>query len=122
MKPKNKNVFLFWSIFCAILLCLLVLQTSLEPRGMRYSWIPYFTLPALIFCFLYYNVFSSLNLLVFMSFLSSAFSPLSVPSVFFCLLFLFFYCNFCEIFFLIQILFFVFCFDFPNQFTFSLYY
>ena len=100
MKLKNKNVFLFWSIFCTLLLCLLVLQTSLEPRGIRYSWTPYFTLPALIFCFLYYNVFSSLILLIFMSFLSSAFSPLPVPSLFFVFCFCFFIVIFLKFFFL----------------------
>ncbi len=78
----------------------LIFQTSLLPSGEKYNYIPYLTLPVIVFFFLHQNNFPSLFLLLFMSFLSGAFFPLPFSSLFF----LYFSCFF--IIFLIKGLFF----------------
>lgn len=71
-----------------------MIQSSLLLESERYNFIPYLTLPAIVFFFLHHDGLSSLVLSFFMSFLSSAFSSLPILSLFFiyflCLLIVFF--------------------------------
>ena len=98
VKIKTKNLWLFWLIFLSFLSFALIFQSSFLPLGERYKFIPYLTLPAVVFFFLHHNNMSSLWLLLFMSFLSSAFSPLPFSATFFlyllCLLTVFLIKNF----------------------------
>lgn len=82
MQIKTEKSLLFWFVFFSLLSGALIFQSSLLSSGEKYSFVPYLTLPPLVFVFLYHDGFSSLYLLLFMSFLSSAFSPLPVSSLF----------------------------------------
>lgn len=98
MKTKTKSSWLFWFAFLGLLSGALILQVSFLPKGEGYKFIPYLTLPAIVFFFLHHNIFSSFCLILFMSFLSGAFSPLPVLSLFvlyfLCLLIVLFVKNF----------------------------
>lgn len=80
----NRNPWLFWFSFLGLLCCALIVQSSfLKGTSETYNLIPYLTLPAVVFFFLHYNSFLSVCFLLFMSFLSAAFSTAAVPSLFF---------------------------------------
>ena len=80
----NKTSWLFWLSFLGLLCCTLIVQSSFLPSLFETdNFIPHLTLPVIVFFFLYYDGFLSLGLLLFMSFLSAAFSTASVPSLFF---------------------------------------
>lgn len=83
MKIKTEKSLLFWLVFFGLLSAALIVQSSFLPGEKSYSFIPYLTLPAIVFFFLHQDSLSSLCLLLFISFLSGAFSSLPVSSLFF---------------------------------------
>ena len=83
MKTKTKSSWMFWFAFFGLLSGVLILQISFLPKGDGHKFIPYLTLPTIVFFFLHHNIFPSFCLTLFMSFLSSAFFPLPLPSLFF---------------------------------------
>ena len=89
MQIKIKSKVFFWFVFLSLLSCALIFQTAFGRSEMSHSLMPYLTLPVIIFFFLYHKPLPSICLLLFMSFLSSAFSSLSTPLLFF-LYFLYF--------------------------------
>ena len=86
---KTTNKLLFALIFLSLLSLAFMLQITVGQKELTYEVMPYIFLPLILFFFLHHKAFPSIGLCLFIGILSSAFSSLPAPALFFLFLSLF---------------------------------